>query len=117
LLHPSFYDFLTNSGQCQNPKLLVIVEAQHTLLALRCLSAMQNLKQNICGIEDKTMYNSEVKDLPHHIMHCIPPHLQYACHHWASHLEHALLSETLMELLYVFCSKYMLFWIEVGSLL
>ncbi|KAF8572852.1 hypothetical protein K439DRAFT_1568058 [Ramaria rubella] len=46
LIHPSFYDFLTNSGRCQNPKLLVNVEAQHTLLALRCLNAMQNLKQN-----------------------------------------------------------------------
>ncbi|KAF8573689.1 WD40 repeat-like protein [Ramaria rubella] len=78
---------------------------------------MQNLKQNMCGIEDPTTHNSEVKDLPQCIMHCVPPHLQYACRHWASHLEHALLSETLMELLYVFCSKYMLFWIEVGSLL
>ncbi|KAF8587953.1 WD40 repeat-like protein [Ramaria rubella] len=117
LLHPSFYDFLTNSGQCKNPKLLVNVEAQHTLLALRCLSAMQNLKQNVCGIEDPTKYNSEIKDLPQCIMHSVPPHLQYACHHWASHLEHALLSETLMELLYEFYSKYMLFWIEVGSLL
>ncbi|KAF8583889.1 WD40 repeat-like protein, partial [Ramaria rubella] len=117
LLHPSFYDFLTNPRRCLNPKLLVNTEAQHTLLALGCLSAMQSLRPNICGIENPTLYNSDVQDLSQCVTRCIPPHLQYACRHWASHLKFALLSDVLIGLLEEFCLKYLLCWIEVGSLL
>ena len=47
----------------------------------------------------------------------IPPHIQYACRHWIFHITHALISDTLVDLLKEFCTKYLLYWIEVCSLL
>src|SRR6202035_1074754 len=50
LLHPSFFDFITNPIRCPNPAFVVNAAAQHTLLARACLEAMlQGLRQDICG--------------------------------------------------------------------
>ena len=117
LLHPSFFDFLTNRDRCLNPKLVVDITVQHTLLAHACLGAMKDLRKNICKIESPTMLNSEVEDLPARIRQYIPPHLQYACRHWASHLTNAMISDLLLDLLSEFCSEGLLRWVEVCSLL
>ena len=117
LLHPSFFDFITNATRCRNPKFVVDAKTQHTLLAQACLSTMKNLRRDICGINDPSILNSEVDDLPTRILKHIPPHLQYACRHWAFHLTNAMISDTLLDLLKEFCSKYLLYWVEVCSLL
>jgi hypothetical protein len=117
LLHPSFFDFLTNRDRCLNPKLVVDTTVQHTLLAHACLGAMKDLRRNICKIESPTMLNSEVDDLPARIRQYILPHLQYACRHWASHLTNAMISGLLLDLLSEFCSEGLLRWVEVCSLL
>jgi hypothetical protein len=117
LLHPSFVDFMTDPMRCQDAKFVVNAEAQHTLLACACLQTMRVLKQDICGIINPSVLNSEVDDLPSRITKCIPPHIQYACRRWALHLTNALVSDLLLDLVKEFCSKYHLYWVEVCSLL
>jgi hypothetical protein len=117
LLHPSLFDFITEPKRCLNQKFLIEPKIQHTLLASACLEVMKELHQDICGIRDLSLLNSEVGGLPRQIMKNIPAHLQYACRHWAWHLSHGMISDRLLDLLQVFCSKYLLFWIEVCSLL
>jgi hypothetical protein len=71
----------------------------------------------MCKIGSLTMLNNEVDDLSARITRYIPPHLQYACRHWASHLTHAMVSDIVLDLLKEFCSEGLLYWVEVCSLL
>jgi hypothetical protein len=117
LLHPSFFDFMTDPTRCWKADFVVNPLSQDTLLARACLQTLQGLKRNMCGIQNPTMLNSEVDDLPSRITTCIPAYAQYACCHWASHLTNAFMSDDLLPLLKEFCFKYLLYWIEVCSLL
>jgi hypothetical protein len=117
LLHPSFFDFMTDPTRCRKADFVVNAPTQHALLARACLQTMKNLKQNMCEILNPTMLNSEVDDLPSRITKCISPHTRYACRHWAIHLANAIVSDDLIVLMKEFCSKYLLYWIEVCSLL
>jgi len=117
LHHPSFVDFLTDPNRCHDRRFTVDSKKQHTLLAIICLKAMQSLKQDICGINNPFILNAEVDDLSSHITANIFPHIQYACRYWIFHLTHGQVSDTLIGLLEEFCTKYLLYWIEVCSLL
>jgi hypothetical protein len=117
LLHPSFFDFITNPLRCQNPKFVVDTKTQHTFLARSCLQAMTNLRRDICGIKNPSVLNSEVDDLSARIETGILPHVQYACRHWASHLAQAIFSDNVVNLMEEFCTKKLLNWLEVCSLL
>jgi NACHT domain len=117
LLHPSFFDFLIDPDRCQNTRLVVNTEAQHTLLAEGCLHAMRGLRRNMCGNRSSSRLENEVGDLSTQITRYIPPHIQYACRHWASHLACAMVSDILIDLLKEFCSEGLLYWVEVCSLL
>ncbi|KAF8809204.1 WD40 repeat-like protein [Phlegmacium glaucopus] len=117
LHHPSFVDFITDSNRCRDANFRVDSEKQHTLLAIRCLQAMQSLQQDMCGIHNPCILNSEVDGLHSRITDNILPHIQYACRHWMFHLTHGLVSDTLVSLLKEFCNKYLLYWIEACSLL
>ena len=117
MLHPSFFDFITNPLRCRNPKFVINAQIQHTLLARLCLETLKGLRRDICGIRDPSVLNSEVADLPERIMRNLPPHLQYACRHWAWHFSEALVSDELLQLLEEFFSKRLLYWVEACSLL
>jgi hypothetical protein len=116
LVHPSFFDYMTNPARCLNSKFAVDAGSQNTLLARVCLDVMKGLRRDICGINDPSILNSEVGDLPARIKTHIPPELQYACRHWAWHVSNGMVSEILNSL-EEFCSKYLLYWVEVCSLL
>ena len=117
LHHPSFVDFLTDPNRCHDRRFTVDSKKQHTLLATLCLRAMQSLKQDICGINNPFILNAEVDDLSSRITANIFPHIQYACRYWIFHLTRGQVSDTLIGLLEEFCTKYLLYWIEVCSLL
>ena len=117
LLHPSFFDFLTNRERCLNPKLVMDIDMQHTFLAHACLIAMKSLKRNMCKIDSPTTLNSKVDNLPARIKQYISPHIQYACQHWVSHLTNATISDILLDLLQQISSKHLLHWVEKCSLL
>lgn len=117
LLHPSFYDFMTHPLRCRDHRFLVTAETQHTLITRACLESMKELKRDICRIKNLSLLNNEVPDLHARIMKFIPPHLQYACRHWASHLANSMLSDVLLDLVKDFCLNHLLHWVEVLSLL
>jgi WD40 repeat protein len=117
LLHPSFFDFMTDPSRCRNADFVVDSLAQHTLLVHACLDSMMCLTQDICNIKNPSLLNSEVDDLPSRILKYIPLHVQYACRHWAFHLINASISDVLLDLVKQFCSKCLLYWVEVCSLL
>ncbi|OBZ75608.1 hypothetical protein A0H81_05015 [Grifola frondosa] len=117
VLHPTFAEFLLDSGRCVNRQFVINQERQHTFLLQCCLEVMKGLKRDMCKLVDPSRLNTEVHDLPIRIAQCIPPYLQYACRHWTTHLVHAALSDELLSLLREFTSERLLFWIEsMGSL-
>lgn len=116
-LHPSFFDFLVGSRRCTNPQFLVDVGSQHATILAACLRTMQSLKRNICNVHDSLPFNRGIVDLHKRVAHCMLPELQYACRHWCTHLKYSIISEEILELLNLFTSQHMLFWVEACSLL
>jgi hypothetical protein len=117
LIHPSFYDFLTNPDRCLDTKFLVTPVLQHSFLAEACLNAMKVLKQDICNIKQPWKLHYELDHFSELVHQYIPPYLQYACRYWAQHLSQGLLSNKILSVLEEFCQKYLLFWVEVCGLL
>jgi hypothetical protein len=117
LLHPSFFDFITNPSRCENQNFGINSKEQHMLLARMCLEAMRELRRDMCQIQNPSIFNSEVVDLPNRIESCIPPHLQYACRYWAWHVSEGIVTDELVKLLEEICSKNLLYWLETCSLL
>lgn len=117
LLHPSFFDFITDPTRCRNPNFVVDTLIRHTQLACACLDSMKCLRQDICEIKNPFLLDSEVDDLPSRITECIPTHLQYASRYRAFHFTNASVTDVLLDLMNEFCFKYLLFWVEVCSLL
>ena len=122
LIHPSFRDFMTQ--RCPSAKRYFISPAdRHQQLALMCFKTMQeNLKRDICDIQNTSLLNEEVEDLGVRIIACIPAHLQYACRHWATHLSEcqtdpgSMGNEVSLALMQ-FASRHLLHWLEVLSLI
>ncbi|OBZ75611.1 Vegetative incompatibility protein HET-E-1 [Grifola frondosa] len=116
VIHPTFAEFLLD---CKSPDFSIDQQTHHAHLLQCCLKVMTtNLRQNICDLRDPSRLNNEVPDLADRISHSIPPYLQYACLHWAAHLHvHEYLDDVLLRLLDEFVSKYLIFWVEVCSLL
>src|SRR5882762_3399645 len=117
LLHPSFHDYLIDSDRCGDANFVVDARAQHTLLAERCLRALQSLSRDMCKIGDASVLNNTVADLSTRISRHIPAHVRYACRHWASHLSSGIVQNSTLDLLRGFCSHQLLNWLEVMSLL
>jgi len=117
LIHPSFFDFLTNPARCTNPHFAIDPRSQHGLLAEACLIAMKRLKRDMCQIRDPSKLDSEVEDMTERIAQHIPRYLQYACRNWTYHLSYSHVSDILLTLLQEFCSNSLLYWVEVCSLL
>ncbi|KAJ6630290.1 WD40-repeat-containing domain protein [Mycena sp. CBHHK59/15] len=117
LLHPSFFDFITNPTRCAIPKFLIPLKEQDTLLTQCCLRSMKDLCRDLCQIGDYSLLNSEVDNISTRILTQIPSYLQYACRHWAYHLAKSMISEGLLNLLHEFVSEHLLHWLEVCSLL
>jgi len=116
LIHPSFHDFLIDIERCNDPNFVVNATLQHTLLAERCLRVLQTLSPDMCKVGDPSICNREVVDLPVRVSTHIPPHVQYACRHWASHLVVGDIEDKMLNLLLDFCSNQLLNWLEVMSL-
>lgn len=117
LVHPSFFEFITSPTRCTDPRFLVDSQLHHAQLLHACLRTMKMLKRNICSIEDPSLLDSEVSDLPDRIVRNIPSHLEYACLGWMEHLSHSRVFDIPLELLMDFCRKSLLYWVEVCCLL
>ncbi|TFY56398.1 hypothetical protein EVJ58_g7671 [Rhodofomes roseus] len=118
LIHPSFHDFLVDRSRCTDVNFVVNPKLQHTVLAKCCLSALKDLRRDMCAIGDTSKLNGEVSGLHKRISRGIPASLQYACRHWAFHVSNADIDDETVQLLSSFCvPEFMLRWLEVLSLL
>ena len=91
-------------------------------LGIACLRTMvDQLRFNICKLEDSRLANADIQDLPSRIEQNISDALQYSCLYWSNHLcpgtkndDRRIWEEQLRTF---FEGWYPLFWIEVLSLM
>jgi hypothetical protein len=90
-------------------------------LGIACLEKMiEQLRFNICGLEDSRLANADVKGLASRIKENISDALQYSSLYWSNHLcftpdtSNERVGDTLMKF---FEGPYALFWIEVLSIM
>jgi hypothetical protein len=122
LLHPSFRDFLLDTGRCDDMRFSIDSAHQHQDLAMLCLELLNTaLKKDICKIGDFTLPNSEIKDppLPTRLDMHVSGAVQYACCFWHVHLSLCAMqpSPGLVSALKRFLSSHILHWIELLGLM
>ena len=83
-----------------------------------CLKTMiEQLRFNICGLEDSRLANAAVNDLQLRIKENISDALQYSCLYWSNHLRSDHENGDWEGLRTFFEGPYALFWIEVLSIM
>jgi hypothetical protein len=121
-VHQSFPDFVLQQGLHIHRELALdatISAAQMTELCLR--QCNDHLHLDMCGIQDPSLFNSEIPNLQVRVTICIPEALRYSCQFWAGHCldymraagSHCQLPLDLEE----FCTTHLLHWVEVLSLI
>ena len=121
VFHKSFPDFLTNRTRCKDERFFVNPSVHHEEILFSCLDLMKKcLKKNICDLDDYAIL-CEIEDLSVRRETCIGSSLDYACRFWTRHLtnvpgqgSHAT---RVQEAIDEFFAKYVLYWIEVLSVM
>jgi len=117
--HLSISDFLV-SDDCQADYQVNLREA-NAQLGIVCLEKMvEQLRFNICGLEDSRLANADVKGLPSRIKENISDALQYSSLYWSNHLcfTPGTREGRLLDMLRKFFEgPYALFWVEVLSIM
>jgi len=117
--HLSILNFIV-SDYCQADYQVNLREA-NAQLGIACLEKMvEQLRFNICGLEDSRLANADVKGLASRIKENISDALQYSSLYWSNHL--CFTPDTrerrLLDMLRKFFDgPYALFWIEVLSIM
>jgi hypothetical protein len=122
LLHPSFRDFLLDTGRCKDKRFLIDSAHQHQDLATHCLKLLNTaLKKDICKIGDFTLPNLEIKNPPlsTRLDTYVSGAVRYACSFWHVHLYLSAMqpSTGLVSALKEFISNHILHWIELLGLI
>jgi len=116
--HLSISDFFV-SDNCDRDYQVNLREA-NLELGIDCLKKMiEQLRFNICKLEDSRLANDDVKDLPSRIKENISDVLQYSSLYWPNHLCFSpdIGDRRVLESLRKFFEgPYGLFWIEVLSI-
>ncbi|KAH6962092.1 hypothetical protein BKA56DRAFT_679629 [Ilyonectria sp. MPI-CAGE-AT-0026] len=116
LLHLSFRDFLLDPEKIGTNRFWVDEKQAHGQTAVNCLRVMDKcLREDICDLIAPGTDTSAV--LPSQIASCIPLELQYACCHWAYHLQHSERDFCSDEQVLNFLTRHFLHWLEVLSLI
>ena len=115
--HLSISDFFV-SNHCAYH---INLEHANVLLGNSCLKTMvEQLRFNICKLEDSRLANEDIKDLPSRIKEHISDALQYSSLYWSNHLcftpdnGDSCVWKLLKEF---FGGLYGLFWVEVLSIM
>jgi hypothetical protein len=117
--HLSISDFFVSNG-CQVDYQVNLRDA-NVGLGTACLEKMvEQLRFNICGLEDSRLANADVKDLASRIKENISDALQYSSLYWSNHLCFTSdIGERRVwdKLGKFFEGPYALFWVEVLSIM
>jgi len=117
--HLSISDFFS-SKECHYDYQVNLVEA-NVELGIACLKTMvDQLRFNICELEDSRLANADVKDLQLRIEQNIPDTLQYSCFYWSDHLCSTPANgdqRVWGSLSEFFEGSHPLFWVEVLSIM
>jgi hypothetical protein len=118
VFHPSFPDFACDASRIRDPRLCVVPNVAHGLIALRCLEMMNShLRHDICNIQDPTVANKDLQDLDVRLRENVSDALRYAACFWCNHLTASDAPNGLiMNALNEFCQKHLFHWVEVLSL-
>ncbi len=115
IYHVSFSDFVTT--RCSDQSLRIDQDDQETFLATRCLETLiSKLRYNMADIQDPTKDFTERSDVGLRIASDVI----YASRFWGSHLKQCPRQhndETLVKLLEYFTSNFLVWWIELCSIL
>jgi hypothetical protein len=121
-VHQSFPDFVLQRGGQIHQELILdptIAAAHITELCLR--QCNNHLHFDMCDIQDPSQFNDEIPNLKARVSICIPEALRYSCKLWAVHcLEYIRAAGYQCPLpvgLGEFCTKHLLHWVEVLSLI
>jgi hypothetical protein len=119
VFHSSFRDFLLDPQRCRETNFVVRHKEHQEQLLSRCLDILnENLRRDICDIENPSLANSEILDLAIRLQTSVSGALRYASVFWLVHLPACgWLSEVLCETLLKFCQRHLLHWVELLSLL
>jgi hypothetical protein len=117
--HLSISDFFVSDG-CEGDYQVNLQDA-NVEMGIACLKTMvEQLRFNICKLEDSRLANDDVKDLRSRIKENISDALQYSSLYWSNHL--CFTADTgdrrvWESLRKFFEGPYALFWIEVLSIM
>ena len=117
--HTSISDFFVGDG-CQ-AEYQVNLRGTNMELGIACLDKMlEQLRFNICGLEDSRVANADVKDLASRIKEDVSDALQYSSLYWSNHLcftPDTFEGRVWDKLRKFFEGPYALFWVEVLSIM
>ena len=117
--HMSILDFFVSNGSQGDYQ--VNLRGAHCELGIACLEKMvEELRFNICGLEDSRLANADVKGLASRIKENISEALQYSCLYWSNHFCFTLDTgerRVWDKLRNFFEGPYALFWVEVLSIM
>jgi hypothetical protein len=122
MMHSSFADFMLDPNRCSDmPSYVVDSASGHIFLTERCIAVLiKELRFDICGIRNPSLFNSEVSDMQARISQHISAALRYSCRfcfvHWLEHIRLAGPQSQVPSGLNEFCNKHLLHWIESLSL-
>jgi len=116
-LHASFYDFLTEKSRSNT--FFVDSSLVQGNLAFASLGVMKDdLRFNICSLENSYLPNSAVAGLEKRVERSISSQLSYSCRFWGSHVCATSIEPSLAEQVRAFLDgERLLFWLEAVSLL
>jgi hypothetical protein len=121
VLHASLPDFLQERCAADSWFRVRSIE-HHKRMTLRCLEILNTgLGKNMCSIVDASVPNASVPDIEQTLATVASNELRYAAKYWCAHLTAALISNVdmseVLECLGDLCSKHLLHWLELMSLL
>ena len=119
LFHQSFRDYLLNPEPRERTKFSIERAAMNRTIGLRCIRVMQRkhfgLRRNICGLSSFGTLRTEIDPLA--VQANLPIELQYACRHWASHLQQGHLEPEDQNHIHQFLKKHFLHWLEATGVM
>ncbi|KAJ7127610.1 WD40 repeat-like protein [Mycena epipterygia] len=117
-LHASFTDYLTDPIRSGGRPWSIDPKIDHHPLSLGCLRILNDeLKFNICGLENSHLLNADVPDISRRVAELVPPQLTYSSCFWFNHVQATPFDDTVLQAIDSLLHHKFLYWLEVLSLL